>query len=204
MIRIRWAVALLASALVAGLLLDGWAWRVLVNLTVYDRDWGRLLRVTGSLYLWLPLALAVWLQHRAQAPAIAGRACLLLLSPALAGGVAELLKLLVRRERPALHDGAYVFRAFADRPFDTRDLGFPSSHAMVAFAGAAIVARLFPRAAPVAYLLAAGCGLSRVLAHAHFLSDAIGGAIAGWAVGALLWHLVGRLSRTSESPHAAA
>jgi membrane-associated phospholipid phosphatase len=95
--------------------------------------------------------------------------------------------MLFRRERPGLHDGEWVFRAFTDRPFDTRDLGLPSSHVVVAFAGSAVLARLFPGAAPVVYLLAAGCGLSRVLARAHFVSDSVTGALAGWAVGAVLW-----------------
>ncbi|MGH7560630.1 MAG: phosphatase PAP2 family protein, partial [Gemmatimonadales bacterium] len=66
-------------------------------------------------------------------------------------------------------------------------IGLPSSHVMVAFAGAAVLARLFPGAAPVGYLLAAGCALTRVLARAHFLSDVVVGAVAGWAVGALIW-----------------
>jgi membrane-associated phospholipid phosphatase len=195
--------ALVATALVASLLLDAWAWHSLVDLKVYEADWGRLLRVVGSIYLWIPLALVVWLELRIHAPDRAGRGGLLLLAPALAGGVAEVIKILVRRERPALHDGAYYFRPFGERPFSTPDIGFPSSHAMVAFAGAAIVARLFPRTAPVAYFLAAACGLSRVLSHAHFLSDAVGGAIAGWAVGALLWTFVTRRTGTSEARPAA-
>lgn len=157
--------------------LDPWVFQHVSNPTVYDHDWGRLLRVMGSLVLWAPLCLAVWLQTRAR------RSGLLLLAPVLAGGVAELLKLVIRRERPDLHAGAYVYRSFAERPFDTHDLGFPSSHVMVAFAGAAVLARFYPRAAPVAYALAAGCALTRVLAQAHFASDVVAGGIAGWAVG---------------------
>jgi len=157
--------------------LDPWVFQHLSNPTVYDHDWGRLLRVMGSLVLWAPLCLAVWLEQRTRGSG------LLLLAPALAGGLAELLKLLIRRERPDLHAGSYVYRSFAERPFDTHDLGFPSSHAMVAFAGAAVLARCYPRAAPVGYALAAGCALTRVLAQAHFASDVVAGGIAGWAVG---------------------
>jgi membrane-associated phospholipid phosphatase len=188
-----------AAALALALLLDPWVWRDVEFSGVYDRDWGRLLRVVGSLVLWLPLSLAVWLEARARQPSRAGSAWLLLLSPALAGGVAELLKLLLRRERPGLHDGRYVFRGFADRPFDTHDLGLPSSHAMVAFGGAAVLARLFPRAAPIAYLLAAGCALTRLLARAHFASDVMLGALAGWVIGALLWRRFGT-PKASLSP----
>ena len=175
------------GVLALSLAVDQWAWRSLSVAGIYDKDWGRMLRVVGSLVFWFPLALAVWLERRAREPQSAGRAGLLLAAPTLGGGVGELLKMLFRRERPGPHDGEWVFRAFTDRPFDTRDLGLPSSHVVVAFAGAAVLARLFPGAAPVAYLLAAGCGLSRVLARAHFVSDAVAGALAGWAVGAVLW-----------------
>ncbi len=181
------AAALAAAVTAAALALDPWVWRHLEYPGVYDKDWGRLLRVFGSLYLWFPLALAVWLERRSREPRGAAQAWLLFWGPAISGGVAELLKMLFRRERPGLHDGESVFRAFSDRPFSTSNLGMPSSHVMVAFGGAVVVARLFPRAAPVAYTLAAGCAITRVLARAHFLSDVVVGALAGWAVGALLW-----------------
>lgn len=182
------AVLAAAVAMTLALLLDPWVWRHVELPQVYEKDWGRLLRVLGSLVLWIPLALAVWLERRFRHQDDAARAGLLVLfGPTLAGGGAELLKLVLRRERPGLHDGAWVFRSFADHPFNTKDLGLPSSHAMVAFGGATIVAGLFPGAAPVAYALAAGCALTRVLARAHFASDVVLGAIAGWAVGAMLW-----------------
>ena len=184
--------ALLAVAL--AFWLDPWAWKHAGVPGIYERDWGRLLRVTGSLVFWAPLAVAVWLEDRGRQPRGAGRAWLLLFGPALAGGVAELLKVVLRRERPGLHDGAYFFRPFVERLFDTRDLGLPSSHTMVAFGGASVLARLFPRAAPVGYLLAAGCAASRVMAGAHFVSDVTVGALAGWLVGAVLWRHFGRKS----------
>lgn len=192
------AAVVMAAALTAAVLLDPWAWRHLQYAPVYERDWGRLLRVSGSLVLWLPLAVAIWLERRASADPRPGRAWLVLLGPAVAGGVAELLKIGLRRERPGLHDGAYVFRSFLDRPFETKDIGLPSSHVMVAFGGATIIARLFPGAAPVAYLLAAGCGVTRILAHAHFASDVMLGALAGWATAALLWRRFGE--RRDPSP----
>ena len=57
---------------------------------------------------------------------------------------------------------------------------------LLPFAGAALLARFYPRAAWVAYALAFGCAATRVLAQAHFVSDAVAGAIAGWAVGTWL------------------
>jgi membrane-associated phospholipid phosphatase len=175
----RTVVPVLGAGLATALAfwLDPWVWRHLSYPTVYDHDWGRLLRVMGSLVLWAPLSLAVWLETRAR------RSFRLLVAPALAGGCAELLKLLIRRERPGLHGGSYVYRSFTERPFDTHDIGFPSSHAVVAFAGAAALARLYPRAGAVAYALAVGCALTRVLAQAHFASDVVAGGIAGWAIG---------------------
>ena len=171
--------------------LDPWVWRHVALESVHDTDWGRMLRVTGSLVFWLPLAIAVRLALHRSGAERPGRAWLLFWGPALAGGVGELLKLLVRRERPGLADGEYVFRAFADRPWSTSALGFPSSHVIVAFGGAAILARLFPGTAPVAYFLAAGCAVTRVLARAHFASDVVGAALAGWAIGAILWRRFG-------------
>jgi membrane-associated phospholipid phosphatase len=61
---------------------------------------------------------------------------------------------------------------------------------MVAIAGMTIAARLFPRAKWVFYALAWGCGLTRILAHAHFVSDVTFGALLGWAVGWGIWNEV--------------
>ena len=68
-----------------------------------------------------------------------------------------------------------------------RGLGMPSSHVLVAFAGAAALARLFPRATLLWYLLAIGCAATRVLALGHFLSDVVAAAVLGWFVAELLW-----------------
>lgn len=191
--RIWGGVLAAAGALILSLALDPWVWRNLSLAGVYERDWGRMLRVVGSLVFWAPLALAVWLAMRHANQLRPGRAALLFWGPTLAGGVAELLKLLVRRERPGFADGDYVFRDFAERTWSTSGLGFPTSHGMVAFGGAAVLARLFPGTAPVAYAAAAGCAITRILAGAHFASDAVGGAIFGWAIGALLWRRFGAI-----------
>ena len=111
----------------------------------------------------------------------------------MAGGLAgEILKLIIRRERPWAAAGAYVFRPFTDRPFTGSGLAMPSTHSAVAFAAAFALARLFPRAAPVWYLLAAGCAFTRVAARAHFLSDVVLGGILAWFVVDLLWRRIGR------------
>jgi membrane-associated phospholipid phosphatase len=181
---------IVASALIVlAHLLDGWAYQNIRVDNIYSRDWGRLLRVLGFLPLWFVAALALWLEQR---PRAGKRPLMLVLSPGLAGLAAEILKLLLRRERPNAHDGLYHFRPFTERTFSTGGLALPSSHALVAFGAAAILSRIFPRAWPVWWALAWGCGLSRVAAGAHFLSDIVVAAIVGWLVGAGVWHFFAR------------
>jgi membrane-associated phospholipid phosphatase len=181
---------LLASATIATLIsfaFDRWAYDHLMFAAVYETDWGRFLRVMGFWPMWAVAALALWLHERGTVDSAKRRALLLAGSPALAAIVGEVLKLLLRRERPAVHAGAYAFRAFTDRPFSTAGIGSPSSHAAVAFGAAAMLALLFPRARWVWYALAAGCGLTRVLARAHFLSDVAVAALVGVVTAAWLW-----------------
>jgi membrane-associated phospholipid phosphatase len=180
-----WRTALICiAAIVAAHLLDGWAWLQLVDGEVYEHDRGRLLRVVGYYPIWIALAVALWLQTRDRR-----RALFLGIVPGIGGLAAELLKLLLRRERPGPHDGEYVFRSFSERPFSTSGLALPSSHALVAFAGAFVLCKLYPRAWPVWLALAAGCGLTRVQAHAHFLSDVVTAAVAAWFVVVVCWRV---------------
>jgi membrane-associated phospholipid phosphatase len=184
--------AIAVLLLIAAHLLDGWFYAHVVNERVYEEDWGRLLRVMGYAPTWVVAAVALvlhdWPLRTADRVMPAFRRGLLLVGGVAAGGIAaELLKLLFRRERPRAHEGEYFFRAFSDRPLHSGGLALPSSHALVAFAAAAVLARLFPRAAPVWYLLALGCGLSRVAAQAHFLSDIAMAGIVAWLVVAGLW-----------------
>ena len=181
-------------AIVVAHLLDAWAQVNLVDSDIYDDDFGRLLRVMGFYPLWLLGGMAIlltdwpavrcWLARREACR----RAGLLILAPAVGGLVAEVGKVAFRRLRPGEVPGEYVFRSWAERPFYSGGLGLPSSHTLVAFAAAALMARLFPRAAPVWYLLAAGCGLSRVAAGAHFLSDVTVAAVLGWLTAWAIWN----------------
>lgn len=192
----RWVIAS-AVAIVAAHLLDELAWRHVRLPSVYEKDWGRLLRSMGFLPTWLLMALAWWLQVREPAKRRTG-AWLLVLGPALGGLAAEVLKLLVRRLRPDPEQFGYAFRSFADGLWSNRGMGMPSSHTLVAFAGAFALARLFPRARWVFYALAAGCGLSRVMATAHYLSDTVVAACVGWGVVAAVWY---PLAKPVESRH---
>lgn len=180
------------AAIVVAHLADTWAWRELISPGVYDHDLGRMFRVVGYLPLWLLLAVALWLTTRDRR-----RALLLALVPTAGGLLAEVLKILLRRERPGLHNGEYFFRPYADHFLATRDLGLPSSHTLVAFSAAWLLCRFYPRGWPVWLLLAAGCALSRVQAQAHFLSDVTVAAVAGYLLVAAIWV---RWGETSPAP----
>jgi membrane-associated phospholipid phosphatase len=184
--RSAWiALAVTLVAFVVASLADKWIYDHVMNPTVYERDWGRLLRVMGFQGTWFALALAVGLTDGAATPPkrhSKHRAWLLFLAPGLAGLAAEVLKIAIRRERPGLHEGMYGFRPWAERTFSGGGLALPSSHAAVAFGGAAMIAYLFPRARWVGYSLAVGCAVTRLLARAHFASDVVLGAGVGWLV----------------------
>lgn len=179
------ALGFTAVAFALACVIDPWVYEHVSDPKVYARDWGRLLRVIGFLGTWVALAVAVALHEGAEPArrAIARqRAWLLFGSAALGGIVAEVGKLLLRRERPQAHDGLYGFRDFADRTWSTAGLALPSSHTLVAFGGAAMLARLYPRARWVGYTLAVGCAVTRVMARAHFVSDVTLAAGLGWIV----------------------
>lgn len=182
-VSVRWLVV---GILVCGflpMLADRYVYDHWMYANVYDHDWARLLRVMGFLPTWALAALALWLHERQDAPHRASsRAWYLVGAPLLGGLGAELGKLMLRRERPSVLAGAYSFRAWSDHPFSTSGLAWPSSHTMVAFAAAGALAHLFPRARWVWYGLAAGCGVTRILAQAHFVSDVTLGAFLGWGV----------------------
>jgi len=176
------AIALIALSLLA----DGWIAEHVRFGRVYETDWGRMLRNFGYLPFWLLAAIALALHDRERREGWR-RGALLFAAPAVAGIAGELLKITVRRMRPPNVGSAYSFRAFSDHPFSSRGFGFPSSHVVVAFGAAAILSRMFPRARVVWYAAALGCAVSRLLAHAHYLSDVVAAAIIGIGAAALLW-----------------
>jgi membrane-associated phospholipid phosphatase len=185
--------ASIALAITLGFLLvpalgDHWVFEHWHHPNVYGTEWGRLLRVMGWWPTWLIAAVALYLVRARTDAARARRdAWLLAGAPAVAGILCEILKLLIRRERPGLWNGESVFRAFAEHPWSTLGLATPSSHTMVAFGALTMMARLFPQARWIWYALAWGCGVTRILDHAHFVSDVTFGAILGWAVAWGLW-----------------
>jgi membrane-associated phospholipid phosphatase len=188
-------VGVLLGALLIAHLLDQFFYNYLIIEDIHSHDWGRALRVLGFAPVWLMVAIAIGLHDKPMRGT--RRAWLLIASVAASGIAGELLKLLFRRERPNAHDGEYVFRSFAERPFSTGGLAFPSSHAIVAFGAAAMLARLFPRARVVFWSAAWGCGLSRVAAGAHFFSDIVMAAIAAWVIA---WLIARKYYQDTDAP----
>ena len=201
----QWLVFVLFTVVVGAVAhaLDQSAWQHVRVLDIYDKDLGRLFRLIGYLPTWLFIATAIWLHDRGERTTRTHgwgwRGGLILLAPTVGGALAELLKLAVRRLRPPMDTFEYLWRPFSERPFSTGGLGMPSSHTMVAFAGAAAMARLFPRAWWMWYLLATACGVTRVLAVAHFASDVVVGACLGWAAGVVLTRYMPKAFETNTS-----
>ena len=154
----------------------------------YSYDLYTMFRLAGFVPLWLVVAVALVAIDSAGGWRDAWRrGGLLAAAVALSGSVAELLKLAIRRQRPGVDPLAYGFRPWHDSPFANDGLGWPSSHAAVAFAAAWALSRLYPRASIVWLTIAALCALSRLVRNDHYLSDLVAGALVAYAVVALLW-----------------
>jgi membrane-associated phospholipid phosphatase len=175
-----WLV-IVVLAMIGASLIDPWVFHHVQNPHVYDQDWGRALRSVGYWPLWMVLALAWWLVDRQHGHGHR-RAAFVAGSVTVAGILGEVLKLIIRRERPGTLNGAYAFRPFTDHLFSSRNFGMPSSHAVIAFSGAAAMSMVFPEATVIWYALAIGCGVTRILSGAHYLSDVVAGAAIGIAV----------------------
>ena len=154
-------------------------------------DWYQVLRQTGNMLTWLLVGLMLWGVDAARIgralcfPALR-RGWLLVLAAAGAGLIAELLKLVIARERPMISGGleyqGHVYHWPIIEPLlGQGNLGFPSSHAAVAFGAAIALARLVPGTWPVMIFLALGCAWTRLLMGAHFLTDVVAGAAIAWA-----------------------
>ncbi len=150
----------------------------------------------------LPPALfpAVWvvmqLGNVVAVPAVAAAALLsrqvrlardLVVSGLLAYLAADLVKSVVRRERPG---GFAVEVNFPEGP--VAGLGFVSGHAAVAAALAtAAVPYLSRRARRLVWVLAWVVALARIYVGAHLPLDVVGGAALGWAIGSAVHWVLG-------------
>jgi membrane-associated phospholipid phosphatase len=207
--RYALAAFVMAAIVALAHLADAWGTANLTSdrLPILEsRDWYRLLRVLGYGPTWAVLgvlALIIAAHRRGWGPAhhaevrsggsgggwggwgggaraaIADAALLTMLGSALAGGLAEILKLIFRRGRPDAGE-PYVFFDFASHGFDTSDYGLPSSHAAVAFGAAFAIALRWRATLLLTLPLALGCGWTRLLAGQHFISDIALAACVGF------------------------
>ncbi len=116
-----------------------------------------------------------------------------LLAGAYGGGLAaNLIKLLVGRERPkaADLDGSVLgtfhgWLPMLDSSTGSHDFqSFPSAHTATAFGLATVLAWKYPRGAAIFFVLAGVSGLQRIQVMDHFTSDVLCGAAAGLLCGA--------------------
>lgn len=192
-----------AGLLAIGFLLAlAWDRAIYLHLAVTDparldalrsSGWYLLLRNIGDLRPWLVVAVVFCLVDAGRGVRPAGawlrRGVFLILAAAGSGAAAEALKLIFRRVRPDAADGWYRFVSPLEHTFSSSGLGFPSSHAAVAFGAALALSMIFPRAAFVFVLGAIGCAVTRLLSGAHFFSDAYGAVVVAYAVVCALYHL---------------
>jgi membrane-associated phospholipid phosphatase len=225
------AFCVAATAFAVACLIDRWCYHTfrsdtLLALTedqVSRKDWYQLFRQVGYLPTWALIALAlmgcgVHFQrerarrgarfniHAALRPGIA-----IFLAAGLAGLAAEILKGVLRRQRPVPEELAnipnaqgIVYRA-GDHAFDWfgrgvegLGMGLPSSHAAVAFGGAFLLAYAYRGTRWVALLAAFGCCATRVLAGAHFVSDIVLAVVVSYAVARALRGLVRSVAFDAE------
>lgn len=111
----------------------------------------------------------------------------LLGAEAMADGVVveQGMKLIFWRERPAVHNARGNF-------FQTNvgwDSSFPSSHTVIAWSAAAVIAAEYPHPVPVilSYTGAAAIAVTRVLGQQHFPADVLVGSAAGWLIGRMVY-----------------
>jgi membrane-associated phospholipid phosphatase len=174
---------------------------MLVDQAIYQRlelgadseEWYRLLRVLGWAPTWLAIAAGLVLHGRSESGPFLRRpsveaGLMLAMTIAVCAATADAMKLLIRRVRPNLAEGAFAWRSVLEGPLDSSGLAMPSSHAMVAFGAALILCRLFPRGWPVWLAAALGCGFTRFATRSHFLSDVIAAALFAELVVRFLWN----------------
>lgn len=94
------------------------------------------------------------------------------------------IKPVFRRKRP------WVDRDVMVVGIKTTDASFPSGHTASSFAAATALAAFYPRASALAYVLAAGVGVSRVHLGHHYPSDVGVGALIGIGTGTFVAWLV--------------
>ncbi len=107
-----------------------------------------------------------------------------LLAGLLARGGVELVRLFIHRPRPFLADPSII------PLISESSYSFPSGHAAFFFALSTVVYAHNKRAGFWFFAASAAISLARVLAGVHYLSDVLGGALLGLAVGYVIMRLI--------------
>lgn len=158
---------------------------------IENHDWYRLLRIMGFMGTWI-LVCIVYIAHDRNRH----RGLAIFLSALFAGMFAELLKLVFARERPIscgeIQPGLYHFRGLFSGFQDGSNLGIPSSHAAVAFGGCMMLACFLPRTRFTLFMLALGCGITRMLSGAHFATDVFVGALIGFGCARMMCYFASK------------
>jgi len=159
--------------------------RVIDDLFEFVRLFGQLLSVILAAALILSLD-----------PARRNELVRLLIAVALAAAAVNILKMVIGRARPEAFAAGRKMWSFFAGFHETGYTSFPSAHTAGAFALAAPLSAMYPRARHVFYALAILCAISRVGDAQHYASDAVAGAALGlWlGSGAFRWRWVGRLA----------
>jgi len=144
-----------------------------------SKDFYATARTIGALWIWGAITLAIYLHDR-----VWDRAGSVFLATVIAGLVAEGLKRTIPRDRPfdgeTIVHGWHHWRPLFSGFSNDSNLGMPSSHAAVAFAGCLVMAAFMPRARWLFWGLAILCAVSRLVTGAHFASDVLVGGAIGW------------------------
>jgi membrane-associated phospholipid phosphatase len=178
-------------ALVVISLLDRPAYRFFNAPETEGKEWYKLLRIVGYFPTWVLIGLALDFGGRKRTGRFSD-GILLMAGAGLSGAAAEIMKLVIGRQRPG-PDGEYIYRGLFAGFRDGSNLGMPSSHAAVAFGGAFMLSWLRPGTGPLVLACAAGCALTRLLGGDHFLSDVTVGAAVGYAVARVIAGAAGAL-----------
>jgi membrane-associated phospholipid phosphatase len=189
--RVRLSLTLIAVFIVLTLLDKPLAHLLMLDpeRELYRSDLYNFFRGMGYLGTWVAIGVIFILHDRNR-----HRGAAIIMAPLFAGLLSEGIKLSVARERPVdgttLQEGWYHFREPFSGFLNPVNLGFPSSHTAVAFAGCLMLAYLVPTARGVLLFFAIGCGITRLLVGAHFSSDVFVGAVLGVIFAKIMSHYI--------------
>ncbi|WP_428389330.1 phosphatase PAP2 family protein [Mucisphaera sp.] len=164
-------------------------------------DWHRLFRIAGYIPTWLLVAAVLYIQLGRRARIGLWHPAKILFIPILAAAaLSEVLKVISKRHRPEVGEGAYTWRPWADDFLSTSGIGLPSGHAATAFAAAFILTRLYPKSLPIWAILGLGCAATRLLTGSHFTTDLVVSATIGYAIARTVWYYAHPPQSPTASP----